>query len=240
MEDNVKTFLDKIQDLGDQSIKVFVGSLKEEISCLNLTFKQQKDLIGTIGDGAIGALKFQKVLNDIIIKNTDNTNILVTDKLAITIKMRIDSIGGKIIRDDDEIDLLSLLDTVKKIKPISSRSINGSVKVDLKVPTLREESKIIQSAIDNIKKDESEFGKNIGNIYTYEIVKYIDKISFGEDILELIKIPIKDRFKIVENLPISINKDIIAFIQELKTSEKDALTYNTNKVLDIDVSFFDS
>jgi hypothetical protein len=240
MEENVKSFLDKIQEIKEAKTKVYVCSTKKEVDCLNLSFKQQKDLISTIGDGAIGALKFQKIINDIIIDNTGKSDILVSDKLAIILKLRMDSIGNKITRDEVEVDLNPLLESVKKIKYSITRPIVGAVNVELSIPTLAAESKVIQAAIDSVKKDESEFGKNVGNIYTYEIVKFVDKLTIGDDTLKLDQLPIKDRFKIVENLPININKAIIAFIQELKNKESDALTYDTNKVLDVDVSFFDS
>jgi hypothetical protein len=240
MEDNVKSFLEKIQEIKDQKTKVYVNSLKKDIECSNLSFKQQKDLISTIGDGVIAALKFQKVLNDVIIENTGKSDILVTDKLSIVLKLRSDVIGSKITKDEVEIDLLPIIETAKKNTPKTTKTVKGSVQVELKVPTLAAESKVIQSAMDSVKKDDSEFGKNIGNIYTYEIVKYVDKLTVGEDTLEVSNLPIKDRFKIVENLPLTINKEIIAYIQELKTKEIEVLTYNTNKVLDVDVSFFDS
>jgi hypothetical protein len=240
MEENVKSFLDKIQEFKEVKTKVYVNSIKKELECVNLSFKQQKNLISTIGDGAIGALKFQKVINDIIIENTGKSDILVSDKLAIIVKLRVDSIGNKITRDEEDVDIIPILENLKKIKYDIQQSVVGSVKVTLKVPTLAAESKVIQAAIDSVKKDETEFGKNVGNIYTYEILKYVDKLEIGEDVLELSQLPIKDRFKVVENLPINTNKAIIAFIQEMKNKEVDALTYNTNKVLEVDVSFFDS
>jgi hypothetical protein len=240
MDDNVKTFLDKIQDLKDQKVKGYVKSLKKEIDFTTLSFKQQKDLISTIADGAVGVLKFQKIINDIILENGGNSDILVTDKLPIILKLRIESIGNMIERDDIKIDLTPILEKAKTFKLPKVSSIDGAVQVDLKIPTLVAESKIMQVAIDSVKKDSSEFGKNIGNIYTYEIVKYIDKIRIGLDELELSQLPIKERYKIVENLPLSINKKIIEFIQTLKTLESDVLTYDSDKVLEIDVSFFDS
>jgi hypothetical protein len=239
MEDNVKSFLDRIQELGDKKTKVYIPSLKKDIECQQLSFKQQKDLISTIGDGSIGSLKFQKLINDIIVENTENTNILVSDKLSIILKLRIDTIGSKIKKDDDDIDILPLLENVKKIEHSLAKVITGSVTVELQVPNLVSESKIIQAAIDSVKKDSSELGKTIGNIYTYEIVKYVDKVGIGSDILELSLLPIKDRYKLIDNLPLSINKEIISFIQELKNLEKEALKYG-DKSLDIDVSFFDS
>jgi hypothetical protein len=240
MEENVKSFLDKIQELKDQKTKGYVRSINKDIDITTLSFKQQKNLISTIADGAIGVLKFQKIINDILIENSGNSNLLVTDKLPIILKLRIDAIGDIIEKDDTKIELTPILDKMKSLKIPKIPIIDGSVQVDIKIPTLAIESKIIQVAMDSIKQEASEFGSNIGNIYTYEIVKYVDKIRVGTDELDLSLIPIKERYKIVENLPLSVNKQIISFIQQLKNLDSDVLTYDSNKVLEIDVSFFDS
>lgn len=243
MEDNVKSFLDKIQELKESQVKVYVPSLKKEIDSTELSFKQQKELIGTIADGNMGALKFQKLLNSVVLDNTGNSNLTYVDKLPIIIKLRATSIGDFVTRDEVVLNLNDVLEKFKLLKYPKHKTIKGKVQVELHVPLLSEELKIIQAGIDSLKKDETDIGKTIGNIYTYEIVKYINKIKFGEDELIFTSIPIKDRYKIVENLPLSLNKEIIEYIQEIKGKEAEALEYTVNgetKVLEIDVSFFDS
>ena len=64
-----------------------------------------------------------------------------------------------------------------------------------------------------------------------------------EDSLNFQDLSVKDRVKIVNNLPLSVNKQIIDFIQDIKKAELDALSFDTNegeKTVEIDVSFFDS
>jgi uncharacterized protein (UPF0218 family) len=54
---------------------------------------------------------------------------------------------------------------------------------------------------------------------------------------------VKDRVKIVENLPLSINKEIIKYIEAFKEDEQSHLKVTINgeeKAFDIDVSFFDN
>ena len=243
MEDNVKSFLDKIQELKDQKIKIDVHSLGKSIDCSPLSFKQQKDLISTIGDGGQGALKVQKIVNDIIISNTGNNDLKVTDKLGIILKLRIDAIGPKIKIGGIEGDITPVLQKVKTIKYPFSKTLKGTVEVSLEVPILSEETKIINAILETFKRDNDDLGKNIGNIYTYEIAKYIKTVTFGEDVLSFLSIPVKDRFKIVENLPLSTNKGVISFIQGIKRKETEVLTVlidGEEKSFDIDVNFFDS
>jgi hypothetical protein len=144
------------------------------------------------------------------------------------------------------VDLTKVLDSVKNIKFDITKKIKGtgSLEVELQIPTLLYETKIINSLIESIKKDnDTEMGKSIGSVYTYEIVKYVSKVKYDECEIVFSDIPIKDRFKIIEHLPLATNKGIIEVIHKLKTVETDALTVNVNgkdETINIDVSFFDS
>jgi len=200
-------------------------------------------LISTIADGPIGALKFQKYLNDIIIKNTGLDTLLTTDRVLLILQLRIDAIGDTLKIGDVDVDLTQVIPNISNLKHKTTKTLKGAIKVELDIPDLIEDNKIINATIDVVKKEDSEIGKNVGDIYTYEIVKYVNTIVFGEETLQFRDIPVKDRFKIVENLPLSVNKDIISFIQDIKKKETEALTVNVDgeeKSFDIDVSFFDS
>lgn len=244
MEENVKSFLDKIEDLKQVKSKVSVLSRGSSIECSPLTFKQQKDLISTIADGSVGSLKFIKIVNDIILTNTGDDNVRVSDKLPIILKLRIDSIGKIYKFDDHEVDLEEVLKKAEFLKLTTVKTLGDVVSVDLESPTLAQENKVIQTTVDIVKKDgEDELGRSIGNIYTYEIVKWIKSVKLGDTTINFQDIPIKDRYKIVDKLPLSINKDIILFIQDIKAKESEVLTVtvdNVEKTIDIDVSFFDS
>lgn len=246
MEDNVKSFLGRIQELKEKKIKVDVLSMpsKDGVDSFPLSFKQQKNLISTIADGVVGALKFQKFINEAIIENTGLNTLKVSDKLPIILKMRMDALGNTIKIDGEEGDISPVLEKAKKLKFKQTKTIKGQLLVELEVPTMVYENSIIHATIECLKREgDSEVSKNVGNIYTYEILKYIKSIKFGEEVLVFSDIPIKDKVKIVDNLPVSLNKEIISFIQELKNKETETLKVVINgeeKGFDIDVSFFDS
>lgn len=244
MDDNVKTLLDKIQELKSPRVSVYVNTTGLTIDCTPLSFKQQKDLISTLADGVVGALKFQKILNGIIMDNTSLDDLRTTDKLPIVLQLRANAIGDQIRVGSEKGKLTPILKKIKKFKVVQSKTITGDLTVMVEAPTLASENRIIQSMIDLLKKDgDAEVGKNIGNVYTHEIVKYIKSIKFGEQELVFLEIPVSDRAKIVDSLPISINKQIIEFIQDIKKAETELLTIELNgetKVLEIDVGFFDS
>ena len=145
MEENVKSFLDKIQELKEVKSKVSVLSTGKEIECSPLTFKQQKDLIGTIADGSVGSLKFNRICNDIIITNTGSQDIRVSDKLPILLKLRIDSIGKIYKFGDNEVDLEEVLERAKKLKLRTHKIMGDKIKVELDAPILTQENKVIQT-----------------------------------------------------------------------------------------------
>lgn len=245
MDDNVKNFLDKIEQLKSDKIKVDVLSINKKIESESLTFKQQKDIISTITDGISGPLKFQKNLNDIIIENTKNKDLKVIDKSLIAIQLRIDSMGKKIKVNGKEYDVLGdVVNALKGIKHTTSKNITGSVTLELEVPTLTAESQVIIACVDILKKDsDKDIGKSLGEIYTFEIVKYIKSLTVGEDTIQFSEIPVRDRVKIVNNLPLSTNKEIIDFIQNIKQKEIDAFKIDIDgneHQIDIDVAFFDA
>jgi len=245
MEDNIKNFLNKVNELKSDNFKVDVISRQSTVDCEPLNFKQQKDIISTISEGITGPLKFQRNLNDIILENTKDKDIKVVDKLLIVLQLRKDSVGTIVKLKNGKYDVLdSIIEKTKKLSHKLSKIIKGPISVELEVPTLIAESQVINSCIDIVKKDsEKEVGKSLSNIYTFEIVKYIKSVSVKDDILNFQDLAVRDRVKIVDNLPLSVNKQIVDFIQDIKQAELDALSFNTESgesTLEIDVSFFDS
>jgi hypothetical protein len=245
MENNVKQFLESIQELKPKKFKTFQNSIEKDVSCFPLTFKQQKDLIATIADGTLGVLKFQKILNDILVENTEKEDLLIIDKIPIILKMRFESIGKTLKIENEEYDITNCVENSQKFQNYEkSHTIKGAVTVELKTPSLKEENKVLTYAIEFFKREgDKNLGKNIGNIYTFEIVKFIDSIKFGDQTLLFSEIPVKDRVNVVESLPLTINKEIVKFIEKLKNIDKELLKINVNeeeKEFDIDVTFFDN
>jgi hypothetical protein len=243
MDDNTKAFFEKIQELKEKKIKVSLLSKNKEVDCEPLSFKQQKELISTVADGMVGALKFQKYLNETIFQNVGE-DIRLTDRLPVILKLRIESIGKNIKNDDDLFDLTPALEKSEKLTFKNKKTIEGEITINVEVPTIKQENQVIQAAIDLLKKDgDAEMGKNVGNVYTYEIVKFIKSLKFGEQELIFSEIPVRDRVKIVENLPLAQNREIIEFIQEIKERENDIMELEKEEkkiFFDIDVNFFNS
>jgi hypothetical protein len=208
-----------------------------------LSFKQQKNIISTFTEGTVGVLKFQKMLNDIIIENTGNNDWLVVDKIPVVLKLRKESLGDIVKTSDGEIDIRDIK-ILEKIDIPLQHTVEGAVTVELDTPTLSEENKVINYAIDILKKDgEKDVGKNLTNLFTFEIVKFVKSVKFGEKSLSFSELSIKDRISVIENLPLSINQDIAKFIDKIKEIDRTqtkVVIDGEEKSFDIDITFFDN
>jgi hypothetical protein len=244
MTDDIKVFLDKLQEM-ENTVKVKLVSTGEEVTSKPLSFKQQKNIISTIAEGTIGILKFQKILNDTIIDNVGRDDLPVTDKLPIILKLRAESIGTSLKYSETEsIDISENIKKAESMKFSKMKQIKGELTVDLCVPSLKEENKVINTLFEFIKRDgDKEAGKAIGNMYSFEIVKFIERIKIKDTELVFADLPVKDRLKIVENMPLSVNKKIVENIESIKKIENEALDFEVDgetKRIDMDVSFFDN
>ena len=242
MDENTKLILDKLQSLGGDTIDVDT-STKGKVKVKTLNFKQQKELISTIADGALGGLKLQKILNNIVIENAgDDFNSV--DKLPIVVALRIKAIGKEYKINDVVVDLDKIYAKLVKIKYPKPPTIKKlGINIVLQTPSVAADNKIVHATLESLKRDKDELGKNIQDIYTYEIIKYIKSIEFGDSILAFDEVSLPDKYKIVNNLTISINNDITQYIQKIKQLERDAFSYEKDgesRYFDIDASFFDS
>jgi hypothetical protein len=242
MDDITKNFLDTLQQINEKRIKVFCPYAGKTVNSLPISFKQQKDLISTLTDGTLGVMRFNKILDDILIDNTGE-ELSILDKIPAIIKLRVESIGKIITVDGEKIDISPVLDKIKDVKfPKLNPVKHEAFTVNLYVPDLRGEITVMNSIIEDLKKDSKDLGKNIVNVYTHEILKFVDNIKIGEDVLDFKALSIKDRMNIIEKIPLSVNKKIIKEIEKLKNVENEITTvdHDGEKIsFDIDVSFFD-
>lgn len=245
MENDVKQFIDSLNG-SKNTFEVNQITTGEKFECSPISFKQQKSLISTVTDGVVGVLKFQRILNDIIIENTGRKDWSVVDKIPVILKMRIESLGGNVKVDNGDLDItqIQILEKINhKATPLYEK-IGGDIDICIGVPSLVEENAVLDYAINILRKDgEKDLGKNIGSIYTFEIVKFIRTVKFGENYLEFQNLSIDDRIKVVENLPLMTNKKIIKFIERIKDFDKSQTSIIVNgedKNFDIDVTFFDN
>lgn len=245
---DITSLLEKLNEerSKEKALRVQVPSSGTLCDADPISFNQQKRIIGSIADGMASALKLQKVLNEIIRENVKCDDVLMSDRIPLAIQLRKASIGTVVNIDGKEHDALDqIISQVSAIAPTGSKTIKEkNIKVVVRIPTTSEEDKILNRSIELMKTDgDKNVGKSVGDLYTHEIIKYVKSVTIGEDTVEVGKLPIKDKVTLIEALPLSLNKKISEYIQDIKKKERDALTIDIDgeeKTIDIDVSFFDA
>tara|TARA_R110000824_G_scaffold111746_2_gene260471 strand:- start:1168 stop:1908 length:741 start_codon:yes stop_codon:yes gene_type:complete len=242
MSKSVSGFLEKLGELSENKIAIYVPSIKKAVDTSPLTLKQQKDLISSALDGVKGAINFNKTLNEIIIKNTELKNLKIYDKLPFVISLRKESLGNKIKSDDEVVDLDEVVKNFKSVpfnlkeeKVVSLKTL----KVHLRIPTLTEENVVLAKGEQDVVITDESTQKGVGTLYMLEIIKYIDKLTMGEDEVDMSQIKINDRIKLVEQLPLAMYNEIAKFIEAINVYLRDVLTVG-DTVVSIDAEFFDT
>jgi hypothetical protein len=239
---NTKDFISKLTEL-KKNFKIFIPSVNKEVNATQINLKQQKDIISTAVNGVVGALQFTKAVNDVIIDNVDGENFYTFDRVPVLLALRQQSLGNKVIDSKDNI--VSVDDFVSKAKDVPKFELKkevsiDSIKVKLKIPTLKDENVILRrsiSEIENLKSDS--LSDAMGLIYIFEIVKVIESVSVGEEEVEFNNLKVADRFKIIEQLPLELYDKITGFLSQVTQYDKKILT-NDESTIVIDATLFDA
>jgi hypothetical protein len=236
---NLTEFLDILEKECGPKINVEISSRKS-ISISPLTFKQQKMLITSGLNGLIGVMQFIKNLNEIILENSNESNLKIYDRIPIILALRKNLYNKTIEVENDFIDIDDLIQKFKKFDEQTTEPIQGvGYIVNLKIPTLEEENKFINSCIDEIKKNNIEdVGNNASIIISYELPKFIDSIVFGENKIDMYSLNAGERNKIINALPATITNKITEFIVKIREYDEQSLTID-DITLDIDYTFFE-
>ncbi len=242
MATSTSDFINKLTEL-KKDFKVFIPSTKKETTAKQITLKQQKDIISTAINGVLGALQFTKSINDVINENIKGDDFYTFDRVPALLALRVQSLGDKIKAENNEI--VSLKPALEKAKKVPSFKYTKTVsidniKVDLRIPTLREENVIVKRCIqeiDNLKSED--LSEAMGLIYIFELLKTIKSITIEEETVEFDDLKVTDRVKIIEQLPLELYEDITSFLDQLVKYETGLLTIDDTTIT-IDASLFDA
>ena len=238
MSKNVTSFLTKLDKLNENTIEVYLPSLKKKVSTKPLNLKQQKDLISSVLDGLKGTLDFSRTLNKIIIQNSGISDLKIYDKIPFIVTMRKNALGNK----TSTVNLNKVIENFKKVPfKLKDEALVkfDNLKLTLKVPTLREENSILTKCEQDISTEQEQLKDGVGKLYIYELLKYIQSVQVDDDIIDLSDVKISERVKLVEKLPLSVYTEVSSFIEDINKYNSDLLTVDEEEI-SIDVEFFDT
>jgi len=242
MSTSTSDFINKLSEL-KKEFKVFLPSIKKEVTAKQINLKQQKDIISTAVNGVLGALQFSKAVNELIIENVDSDNMFTFDRIPALLALRVESLGDKIKLENG--DVVSLKDSLERAKDVPSFNLVKEVKIDsikvkLRIPSLQEENIILKRCIQEIDKLKSEnLSEAMGLIYIFELIKTIKSVEVEEEVVDFNELKVVDRVKIVEQLPLELYDDITSFLSPIVKFEENILTVNES-IIPIDTSLLDA
>ena len=108
MKTNLQDFLDVLDSDDAKPLSVVISS-KKKITIKPLSFKQQKALVTSGLDGISGVMSFIKTLNDIILFNSEETDLKIFDRVPIILALRKELSSKKLTQDEVEVDVDDLI-----------------------------------------------------------------------------------------------------------------------------------
>lgn len=242
-DNNVAIFLKKVSDIKAEIVQAYLPSRQAVLKIKPLNLKQQKEIISSVADGVAGMISFTRILNNIIIETTGDDTLKVYDRAPLTVALRVNALGDNYTSDDKTINLGRVLAAYKEYNQSFSDTTtvtHNGINVEVSVPTLKEENTTIKKLEEEIKRNgDKNNTKNLGSIYIYEIIKYIKSIKLDDIEVDYSALKIKEKIDIIESLPLSLNKKIISFIENIRKEEREILTVD-DVLVEINPSFFDA
>lgn len=260
-----KTLLKELDRVNtENTVSVYVPSLKKAVKFKAITVKQQKEIIKSAADPTLMNLSFNVIVNDIIKTNCleQGLDFKLHDKPSILIALRAHTVSKtyKIDTDDGEVEV----DLVKHLRSVKGETVpKEHTKFELSVdnitlecspPSLTVDTTVSRDALRGLTNkgvdidDITQFKiiETVGEMYTYELIKYIDNISIlpeGEDVPEVIEftdINTIQKLNIIEALPMTLCTQFIEHISEYKKFEAKILVpvENSTASISIDPAFF--
>lgn len=228
MSDSFDTLLKQIESTR-KNITVFSPTLQENIELKPLTVDQQSVIIDSISD--ISTLqvnpiflivKFNNNFNNIIKENVDKDiymKLTPIDRVNIILSFRKE-ISDLIDVDGEEINLEQIVSRNKSIDKAETSKVieSGEFKFNIEVPTLRDDSEVNKILIKKIK-DNPDTNSIIGDIYLYEMLKFINSIQF-EDGEEVHIQKNHKNLQLIKKINLSTLKPVIEFVEEIRTHEE--------------------
>ena len=164
------------------------------------------------------------------------------DKVPVLISLRKNSLGDSVREGDEVISLSKVVTNIKntqfKLKRESTVKFKN-LTVNLKIPTLKDENILIAKCEQDISNTNDVLKEEVGLLYIFEILKYINSLVIGEQEIILPEIRINERIRLVEKLPLSLYRGISKFIEEVNNYTNTLLTVDSSTLV-IDSTFFDT
>ena len=242
----ITSIIDEIKK-SKKSIEVFVPSIGSTVTLNPITLAQQSKIIETVSDNVnitnnpiLALLEFNSITFNILKKNIVEYqpifNTIDRINFIIALKSHLDS---KVVIDEVEFDLPKILERNETLdyNIQGDTLISDEVSIEVSVPSLEVDNIVNTLLLRKYKTSNSQNKKLLSDVYIYEALKFIDKISICER-SQIIKKDTKS-LDLLREIDIVTLKPVFEYINKVRALEE---TYakNTvdNNILDLTPDIF--
>lgn len=239
----ITSFIDKISKVREQElVSVTIPSTQSVERFMPLNVKQQKSLLKHTIDGPAGAVGALNELHNIIIENCINKSAEFSsiDKYPILIALRTQCLGDSVTIANKKYSLKRLPQDVGFVpSDFTGNILYNTINVTLETPSLIKDSDFLVKTISDIAKvEDHKLTETITTMYIYEIAKFIKTIEFDDSVIDFTSLTNSDKKTVVNNLPMKLNQQILAFIGNIRDKENKFITFDDGVILPINTLFF--
>lgn len=221
-DNNFNDILNQVKGL-KKEITFFSPTSNKELKIYPLSLKQQKDILENTFSSSLSLLFFNNCIFNIIKENFNGSvkDLDTIDRVSISLSLR-NKISNTYKEGNTEVNLSEIIE--KNNTPITFQPkevITGDFTFKLKKPTLELDNKVNNILLRKYKAskiDESNVNNVISDLYVYELIKFIDILEFGENIIK-VEDNINNTIKILNEIDSDNFKEVFDYINELRDIE---------------------
>lgn len=230
-----------------KNIQVFVPSIGSTVTLNPITLAQQSKIIETVsGDFEIAnnpilaLLEFNSITFNIIKNNVVEYqpifNTIDRVNFIIALKSYLDR---EVVVDDVKFDLPEILKRNQTLEYLIQDDMlaSGDISIEVSVPSLETDNIVNNLLLRKYKTSNSQNKKLLSDVYIFEALKFIDKISIGNH-SQIIKKDIKS-LNLLREIDIMTLKPVFDYINRVRELEE-AYAKNTvdSNILDLTPDIF--
>ena len=242
----ITSILDEIKN-SKKDIEVFAPSIGDNISISPITLAQQSKIIETVSDNVnvtnnpiLALLEFNSITFTILKNNIKDYqpvfNTVDRVNFVIALKSYLDT---KVVDNDVEFDLSKILERNKTIEYTAQGDtlVSGDVSIDVSVPSLEVDNLVNNLILRKYKTSNTPNKKLLSDVYIYEALKFIDKVSIGEKYIQTKKDT--KSLELLRELDTVTLKPVFEYINKIRTLEESyAKNISDSTVLDLTPDIF--
>lgn len=233
----------------ENTVQVYLPSHKKEVAFKSLTTGQQKLFLKSAIDNPVFQTRFIFAVHSVITENCIDKQVLpkltVFDSVAILVQLRL-KVHGELLEvtSENEAYKVNLNHVIEKIKsvelPAADTIIDAPFSIDVGIPSFTDqfalEKQLREKALTDDQALNSNINDTLGEAFIGEVSKYIKEVRVTangtEHNLNYSSLNFVKKHQVLEKIPSTVVKKIIAYIEKVTSLQKSLTTVQGAKTTD--------